>query len=275
MPDKKATAVRPVYDIECFTMIASVSLRKTLTSGLVFVILQTAPDLIAIQPFPSILLQSEMYRHTMMKKPKVSAPVCSLLPVDVIVKIAFSIPVAADLFAFLVALRPYNLQGPLEHLYQLGLKLDRSFYLWPCLLLPPSLEEWSTSYEAIAKYYSKVVIEYLGQATWLKKHLNPQTKIEWDVDEFPTSVSEIADEAWDLRITRVHHGFNYNPISSGKEILSRLQHLTSLTVYDKYTNAKPGEVLMGYFRICSPEPPPAHGIANLSGGSFNDSVESM
>ncbi|CAK4090726.1 unnamed protein product, partial [Aphanomyces euteiches] len=65
-----------------------------------------------------------MGRNTMMKKLKVSAPAFSLLPVDVIVNIAFSIPIAADLFAFLEALRPYNLLGPLEHLYQLGKQLD-------------------------------------------------------------------------------------------------------------------------------------------------------
>ncbi|KAG9397876.1 hypothetical protein AC1031_016531 [Aphanomyces cochlioides] len=167
-----------------------------------------------------------------MKKLKVSAPVRSLLPVDVIIKIAFCIPVAADLFAFLEALRPYNLLGPLEHLYQLGMRLDRSFYLWPCLRLPPSLDEWSVSYEAIAKYYSNVVIQDLGQATWLKKHLGPQTKIEWIVNNFPTSTTEIADEC--------------NSLSSGKEILSRLKHLTTLKVYDEHAFSIPAEVLDEY-----------------------------
>ncbi|KAH9100957.1 hypothetical protein Ae201684P_007148 [Aphanomyces euteiches] len=155
-----------------------------------------------------------MGRNTMMKKLKVSAPAFSLLPVDVIVNIAFSIPIAADLFAFLEALRPYNLLGPLEHLYQLGKQLD--------------------------------LIQDLGQATWLKKHLGPQTKIEWIVNHFPTSTKEIADDVWDLHITRVSHGFKYNSLSSGKKILSRLKHLTTLKVYDEHAFSMPAEALDDY-----------------------------
>ncbi|KAH9142698.1 hypothetical protein AeRB84_013247 [Aphanomyces euteiches] len=184
--------------------------------------------------------------NTVMKKLKVSAPAFSLLPVDVIINIAFSIPVAADLFAFLEALRPYNLLGPLEHLYQLGMQLDRSFYLWPCLRIPSLVDELSISYEAIAKYYSNVVIQDLGQATWLKKHLGPQTKIEWIVNHFPTSTKEIVDDVWDLHITRVSHGFKCNSLSSGKEILSRLKHLTTLKVYDEHPFSMPAEALDDY-----------------------------
>ncbi|KAG9397789.1 hypothetical protein AC1031_016639 [Aphanomyces cochlioides] len=153
-----------------------------------------------------------------MKKPKASTPVRSLLPLDVFIKIAFYLPGAADLFAFLEALRPYNLLGPLEHL------------------------------SPIAKYYSTVAIQDLGQAAWLKKHLDPQTKIEWVVEKFPNSVSEIADEVWDLRIARVRFGFKHNSVSSGKEILSRLKHLTSLKVHVKHAFSTP-EILNENHRI--------------------------
>ncbi|KAG9397875.1 hypothetical protein AC1031_016530 [Aphanomyces cochlioides] len=221
-----------------------------------------------------------------MKKPKASTPVRSLLPLDVFIKIAFYLPGAADLFAFLEALRPYNLLGPLEHLslnfgfcrrpnkcrclssrptlqslqrpcfhvfhvthlYKLGSRRDHWIYLWPRLVIPRSFNSWSTSYEAIAKYYSTVAIQDLGQAAWLKKHLDPQTKIEWVVEKFPNSVSEIADEVWDLRIARVRFGFKHNSVSSGKEILSRLKHLTSLKVHVKHAFSTP-EILNENHRI--------------------------
>ncbi|CAK4700515.1 unnamed protein product, partial [Aphanomyces euteiches] len=141
------------------------------------------------------------------KKSRASKAVRSLPPVDIIIKIAFCIPDTADLFAFLEALRPYNLLGPLEHLYQLGMRLERSFYLWPCLRLPPSLHDWSQPYEAIAKYYSKVIIYDFKHATWLKHHLNPTVKIEWVVKSFPAPW-EIPKDTWELRITQaVHFGF--------------------------------------------------------------------
>ncbi|CAK4196759.1 unnamed protein product [Aphanomyces euteiches] len=93
---------------------------------------------------------------------------------------------------------------------------------------------------------SNVVIQDLGQATWLKKHLGPQTKIEWIVNHFPTSTKEIADDVWDLHITRVSHGFKYNSLSSGKKILSRLKHLTTLKVYDEHAFSMPAEALDDY-----------------------------
>ncbi|CAK4287760.1 unnamed protein product, partial [Aphanomyces euteiches] len=46
--------------------------------------------------------------------------------------IAFAIPDAADLFAFLEVLRPYDNLGPLEQLYQLGLTASHAD-LWPTL----------------------------------------------------------------------------------------------------------------------------------------------
>ncbi|KAH9107290.1 hypothetical protein LEN26_011583 [Aphanomyces euteiches] len=120
--------------------------------------------------------------NTVMKKLKVSAPALSLLPVDVITNIAFSIPVAADLFAFLEALRPYNLLGPLEHLYQ---------------------NIWAR-----------------------KQRLN--------------GVSTISQPR------RRSHGFKCNSLSSGKEILSRLKHLTTLKVYDEHPFSMLAEALDDY-----------------------------
>ncbi|KAH9142695.1 hypothetical protein AeRB84_013244 [Aphanomyces euteiches] len=170
------------------------------------------------------------------KKSRASKAVHSLPPVDIIIKIAFCIPDTADLFAFLEALRPYNLLGPLDHLYQLGMRLERSFYLWPCLRLPPSLHEWSQSYEAIAKYYSKVIIY---DFKWLKHHLNPTVKIEWVVKSFPAPW-EIPKDTWELRITQaVHFGFLMDDFSYSKLVLSRLKHLESLIFYDDHNQESP------------------------------------
>ncbi|CAK4620335.1 unnamed protein product, partial [Aphanomyces euteiches] len=115
-----------------------------------------------------------------MKKPKASTPECSLLPLDIFIKIAFYLPGAADLFAFREALRPYSLLGPLEHLYKLSSLRDLWRYLWPRLVIPRAFNSWSTSYEAIANGVAQEAFR--------------STKIEWVVNQFPNSVSEIADE---------------------------------------------------------------------------------
>ncbi|CAK5191721.1 unnamed protein product, partial [Aphanomyces euteiches] len=72
------------------------------------------------------------------------------LPIEVLVKIVFSIPDAAEMLAFLELLRPYVTLGPLEYLYQLGCSMDHDD-LWPTLLLcEETLETLSgTPHEAI------------------------------------------------------------------------------------------------------------------------------
>ncbi|KAF0723439.1 hypothetical protein Ae201684P_006916 [Aphanomyces euteiches] len=105
-----------------------------------------------------------------MKRPRLSLPLVLTMPVDVILKIAFSIPNAADFFAFLESLHPYGVLGPLEHLYQLSLT-QRQSELWPNLKIYSMAlkQERRTHYEIIAKYYPKVMLDDILNVQWVKK----------------------------------------------------------------------------------------------------------
>ncbi|KAH9180180.1 hypothetical protein AeNC1_017176 [Aphanomyces euteiches] len=105
-----------------------------------------------------------------MKRPRLSLPLVLTMPVDVILKIAFSIPNAADFFAFLESLHPYGVLGPLEHLYQLSLT-QRQSELWPNLKIDSMAlkQERRTHYEIIAKYYPKVILDDILDVQWVKK----------------------------------------------------------------------------------------------------------
>ncbi|CAK4068324.1 unnamed protein product [Aphanomyces euteiches] len=166
-----------------------------------------------------------------MKKSKVSISALSLLSVDIVVAIAFYIPDASDLFAFLEALRPYNMLGPLEILLELDQQLDRSSFLWPTLRLPVPLGPWSFSYESIAKFYSTVAISNLNEMAWLKTHLHPKAKLAWFLDEFPATM-DILDDYWAGRITQLSVCLRGDSISSTTKVLHRLHNLVSLEVYD-------------------------------------------
>ncbi|KAH9186402.1 hypothetical protein AeNC1_011624 [Aphanomyces euteiches] len=130
-------------------------------------------------------------------------PGWSTLPVDVIVKIAFAISSPADLVAFLDALRPYNLLGPLEDLYNLTrtCQLDD---LWPSLRLTSELlvSPNRSSYEEIAKFYTNVVVQKLSDVEWLKAHLNTKAKIQWTFTTSPLTM-EIVESWFDLNITSI------------------------------------------------------------------------
>ncbi|CAK4657821.1 unnamed protein product, partial [Aphanomyces euteiches] len=125
-----------------------------------------------------------------------------MVPVDVVIKIAFAIPDAKDLFAFLEALRLCIDLGPLEHLYQLCLKQDH-FDVWPALKLTSAARDKLSlpHYESIAKYYSRVIVnDARFSVEWLRTHLNSMATIEWNAGEIPVT-EENLDEWQDLRIT--------------------------------------------------------------------------
>ncbi|CAK4093559.1 unnamed protein product [Aphanomyces euteiches] len=71
-------------------------------------------------------------------------PIWSELTVDIVLTIAFSIPEASSLFAFLEALRPYKMLGPLEHLYLLGLTHWLKTYLSPTTQISWNLQDMDT-----------------------------------------------------------------------------------------------------------------------------------
>ncbi|KAG9397834.1 hypothetical protein AC1031_016544 [Aphanomyces cochlioides] len=139
------------------------------------------------------------------------------IPVDIITKIAFSIPDAVDLFAFLEVLRPYNL-------------LVSHSSLWPNLRINSKTSAHLSEIEEIVKYYANVSVEDDWiDAEWLKTHLNPMTNIEWDVYSFPIP-TETLDDLYDVRITRLNLYLDGPTPFPWMEVLSRFPYLTSLEV---------------------------------------------
>ncbi|KAG9397791.1 hypothetical protein AC1031_016641 [Aphanomyces cochlioides] len=167
-----------------------------------------------------------------MKKPRRNAPACSMLPMDVVMKIAFAIPDADDLFAFLEVLSPLNNLGPLEDLYQLSKSNDHED-LWPTLCLGPSTPDTScrSSFEAITKLYLHVAVEDTCDAQWLLEHLNSIATVEWTINTL-SAIKELPDGWFDLPITRLIVNCGYDTTTGWKDLLERLSHLTSLAVHN-------------------------------------------
>ncbi|KAH9115223.1 hypothetical protein AeMF1_010740 [Aphanomyces euteiches] len=150
----------------------------------------------------------------------------SLLPINVVLD-ATSFLCYNDIIAFVEALRPNVILEPLEHLYRLGLT-HNSVKIWPSLCLEPTMlgSEYLSSYEAIAGYYGKVVLEDNWQdVTRLKMHLNPTAVIEWRSSNFsvPTWIS---DEWVVSRITGIEFSSETTRSSSWNDVLPRLPNLT-------------------------------------------------
>ncbi|KAH9125433.1 hypothetical protein AeMF1_003943 [Aphanomyces euteiches] len=154
-----------------------------------------------------------------------------MLPVDVILKIAFYIPDANDLFAFIEALRRHCNLGPLDHLHKLGLQFKYAD-LWPSLHLqsPPRHSNYMASYEAVAKFFTNVVlVESWLHPAWLKTHLNPMAEIQWKLDDCPDDL-ELLGGYSDLPITKIKLILREDSPYIWNDLLPRLRHLTSLSV---------------------------------------------
>ncbi|KAH9117294.1 hypothetical protein AeMF1_008918 [Aphanomyces euteiches] len=149
-----------------------------------------------------------------------------MLPVDVILKIAFLLPDLKEVLALLDTLRPFIAFGPLEDLYQLSLTHDHSS-LWPRLTLDCSMNDTMsiTLYESIVKLYSHVlVVDSWYSVDWLKKHLNPMATI---ATEFPVTIDHLDD--WvDLRLSRLNLLIEEGKPETWKMVLPRMRHLRSL-----------------------------------------------
>ncbi|KAH9104563.1 hypothetical protein AeMF1_019382 [Aphanomyces euteiches] len=129
--------------------------------------------------------------------------VWSALPVDLVIKIAFALPNANDLFALLKVLRPHINLGPLESLYRLGLTHNHSD-LWPSLCLKPSIlsSQDCSLFKDVAQYYKNVQIKDFWSSEgveWLKSNLNPKATIQWELLKYP-SIVDIGSNWSDLRI---------------------------------------------------------------------------
>ncbi|KAH9117895.1 hypothetical protein LEN26_012359 [Aphanomyces euteiches] len=172
----------------------------------------------------------------MVKKRKVTVvPAWTVLPTNVIIKIAFMIPGKCDLFTFLEALRAFNVLGPLEHLHKLGMKRKHD-ELWPSLRLTPAALESKLRpfYEGITSYYASVVIEDVLDVKWLRKHLYPSVQVKWIANKCPIP-QEILNEWTNLRITRFSNSFYSEDTSKFSDILPRLPHLFGLKTWVKDT----------------------------------------
>ncbi|CAK4339510.1 unnamed protein product, partial [Aphanomyces euteiches] len=154
-----------------------------------------------------------------------------MLPIDVVVKLAFAIPNGNDLFALIEALRPYMDLGPLEHLVQLSL-IHPPSEVWPSLKLSAVMTDATSiaSSEAIAKYYSHVIVDdSWNDVEWLKTNLAPEATIQWCVNRFPTTIDSM--DSWtNLRITVLIPTLNSDTPAIWKYMLPRLHSLTCLHV---------------------------------------------
>ncbi|KAH9098160.1 hypothetical protein LEN26_016666 [Aphanomyces euteiches] len=154
-----------------------------------------------------------------------------ILSEDVTSKIAFFIAESDDLFAFLEALRPFHLLGPLEHLWQLSLTHSRA-RLWPKLALSAlDLTSMTTlrAVEAIAKHYSCVSVTNSNDIKWLQTHLHPKVKLEWSIESDPLSMQYWND--WSsLHTTKL--SITVDSIDSALLVnaLPHLKHLKSLSI---------------------------------------------
>ncbi|KAH9185632.1 hypothetical protein AeNC1_012391, partial [Aphanomyces euteiches] len=161
-----------------------------------------------------------------------SASNCSVLPLDIVMKIAFYIPDAPDLFAYLEGLRALSSLGDLEHLYQLVLS-QRHSDLWPRLHINSSILESTlrSSYEAIAKYYLNIVVKDVNDVAWVKKHVRSMTDIEWIMTILPVT-TDIADDWTDMCITRLSVSSGCEAPGGWNDIFPRLPCLTSLSLIE-------------------------------------------
>ncbi|KAG9397802.1 hypothetical protein AC1031_016596 [Aphanomyces cochlioides] len=105
-----------------------------------------------------------------------------------------------------------------------------AFDLWPALRLTPSILDspYRSSYGGIAKYCGKIIVEDLWEElAWLKKYLNPTSMIEWEVNTVP---SQITDEWFDLRISRLSVRLGIEMLLCWKKVLPQLTLLLTLDV---------------------------------------------
>ncbi|KAH9099209.1 hypothetical protein LEN26_016222 [Aphanomyces euteiches] len=171
-------------------------------------------------------------------------PMWSALPLDICVKIPLAIPDFQDLLAFIEALRPYKILGPLGHLYNLHRALKwnpfdpyyRYDEMWPTLRLTQSIlySPARPSYEAIARHYGLVSVKDVWEnVEWLKTHLNLANQIEWNLRNIQLPLTmEIADAWSDLRITRLVMDIqDERALSWCVHVLPRLPHLVSVKLY--------------------------------------------
>ncbi|KAF0684303.1 Aste57867_23700 [Aphanomyces stellatus] len=163
-----------------------------------------------------------------------------LLPTTILLDIALFLPDASSMFAFLNALGSSDLRGPLEPLWQL--KTYHS-HVWPHLWLSPThcftdSEETRVHLEAMAPYYTHVILDGEFNVAWLRQHFLPTTSTEWR--QFPNCgvqrLAEWFDEWAKLRITRIISTLDdVNPLVSYlPKLQPHLEHMTLDRGFDSW-----------------------------------------
>ncbi|KAH9122167.1 hypothetical protein AeMF1_006423 [Aphanomyces euteiches] len=119
-----------------------------------------------------------------MKKARCLAPLkagksWSELPLEIIIKIAFSIPDAKDVMSFLEALRPHVDLGPLDHLTQLDLTNNAS-NIWPTLKPEKDVQRKFVGHECILQHYTAIEVNHNFDIEWIKKHMNASAWVHWE-----------------------------------------------------------------------------------------------
>ncbi|KAG9405917.1 hypothetical protein AC1031_003834 [Aphanomyces cochlioides] len=157
-------------------------------------------------------------------------------PADVVMMIGSYIAKPKHLFTYLEALRPANLLGPLEHLWQLGLVKKHSD-VWPSLVL------WNddvafdsnvlTSLQAFAKYYKVVEVHDIDNLQYLNpQYFDPST--EWHMYSNTTRMIDTWQEWTSFRVTRWQWTLCRNALdlarSSFLAALPQLSYLSSLSL---------------------------------------------
>ncbi|KAG9411858.1 hypothetical protein AC1031_017491 [Aphanomyces cochlioides] len=152
------------------------------------------------------------------------------IPAEVVLRTAFFIEDPSDVFAFLDALRPLNVLGPLEHLWQLGL-IKKHSEIWPALTL--MLEDDAVqvtsrrSFRRFAKYYSVVRVDHLKSSEF-----NPHA--QWHLSLHDTKSLALWHE-WigrrritQLDMSKPSRAANQDNLS---DMLPRLTDLTALKLH--------------------------------------------
>ncbi|KAH9138569.1 hypothetical protein AeRB84_017121 [Aphanomyces euteiches] len=155
-----------------------------------------------------------------------------LLPVDLVVTIAFFIPEFETFTLYLKALRAVNALGPLEHLWKLHRHHkngwpEQSF--WRQLNLSAIGDECRGHVEHIAKYFSKIIVNSGEDPAWLYRYIPPTASIYWTEVESERP----SDVLWErhFRIVSLNVNSTFSPDSILPfviEILPQYQHLTEL-----------------------------------------------
>ncbi|KAH9117897.1 hypothetical protein LEN26_012361 [Aphanomyces euteiches] len=107
----------------------------------------------------------------------------SVLPGEILVRIALFIPSSSDVFSYVDALRSHCDLGPLELLYEWGNHYGMSD-LWPSLTITAAFldRERHRDVKSLVQMYSTVFVYSLVESEdlkWLREHVDPMAEQEW------------------------------------------------------------------------------------------------